>query len=217
MKPCPLMLLQLLLLLLAAARPTLSGFLDSYIVDPSYLDVSNQPGSKHQPQLPSEQQQQQAASRRAATASCSNSSTDGACVHAGLLPLQEQGPARTPWPHASTHDMQESSSTSTGISNTASSTSREPPSAWPAHSRLLQAAAANPLRLQAPYNVCVSSWAPMVRCQPGAEQADFKGGQQAQLQLPGRSGIALAWKHSCLPRLLHTRQYAPVHLCWTRA
>lgn len=35
--------------------------------------------------------------------------------------------------------------------------------------------AANPARLLPPYNVCVSSWAPMVRCTPGADQSEFKG------------------------------------------
>jgi hypothetical protein len=51
---------------------------------------------------------------------------------------------------------------------------------------LLQAAAAatNPLRLQPPYNVCVSSWVPMVRCTPDTEQAEFKG-----VDAGGRAGV----------------------------
>lgn len=40
-------------------------------------------------------------------------------------------------------------------------------------------AAANPARLQPPYNVCVSSWAPMVRCTPGAEQSEYQGRVQS--------------------------------------
>lgn len=38
---------------------------------------------------------------------------------------------------------------------------------------LLQAA--NPARLLPPYNVCVSSWAPMVRCTPEMEQSEYNG------------------------------------------
>lgn len=40
---------------------------------------------------------------------------------------------------------------------------------------LQQAAPANPQRLLPPYNVCVSSWAPMVRCTPDSAQEDFQG------------------------------------------
>jgi hypothetical protein len=38
---------------------------------------------------------------------------------------------------------------------------------------LLQAA--NPARLLPPYNVCVSSWAPMVRCTHEMEQSEYNG------------------------------------------
>lgn len=42
--------------------------------------------------------------------------------------------------------------------------------------------AANPARLLPPYNVCVFSWAPMVRCTPGADQSEFQGA--ATLECP---------------------------------
>lgn len=44
--------------------------------------------------------------------------------------------------------------------------------------------AANPARLAPPYVVCVSSWAPMVRCIPGADQSEYQGKRDGDMHAP---------------------------------
>lgn len=43
-------------------------------------------------------------------------------------------------------------------------------------SRHLLQAMQNPTRLQKPFNVCVSAWAPMVQCDPESDPSGYKGG-----------------------------------------
>lgn len=148
------MLLQLLLL--SAYSPgLLASPFDSYIVNPaSYLDVVRSP-----------------ASRKGHTAagadapSCNSDSSTAACAqHPPTRHLLEPVSAREPTADLST-------------SPTSSSSSSSSVEALVASTRGLQQAA-NPARLLPPYNVCVSSWAPMVRCTPGADQSQFQGGSK---------------------------------------
>lgn len=138
--------LQLLIVLTAASwLCLLAGRYDNFMSFPSYSDVVRFPAHS----LPS-----------AADLGWVNSSTSAAACHtsAGRCP-HETTPARI----QHIDDIGSLPQLDQQISTLS-----------PSFLRGLQSAA-NPLRLQPPFNVCVSSWMPMVRCTPGEDQADFNG------------------------------------------
>jgi hypothetical protein len=141
----------LVALLAAAAHVARAGPLDSYMVGPaSYWDVVHPPPGSSSSTL--QPQSNCTISSSSSGDSAAETHAAGADAAPGCAHHDEAG-----WRHG----MPSSSQQAAGASS--------------ATRLLLQAPAANPARLVAPYNVCVSSWVPMVRCSPGDAQADFKG------------------------------------------
>jgi hypothetical protein len=137
------------LLLLAAALPCFQASrFDSYTVHPkSYLDTLKTTRSD------------QMLSANAVSAGCDPSAPAGSCQHSTSHLLGGQQPAAT---------LSTGSASTWNVGITSAGVPSDP-------SKSLQQRAANPLRLQPPYNVCVSSWDPMVRCTNGADQSEYKG------------------------------------------
>lgn len=173
------------LLLLAAAVPCFQASLfDSHIVHPkSYLDTLKSTRGD------------QMLSTNVAPAACDPSAA-GSCQHSASHPqlLDAQQPPAV---------LNSGLASSWNVGTTSAGASSDP-------TRSLQQRAANPLCLQPPYNVCVSSWEPMVRCTESADQSEYQGRPAftwgCLYTLPAYSqahgmGAAVAWMHVVYPDL----------------